>query len=363
VILESGGEIRVFGYEAFFIVDEDGETIWAYNGEKKLMSGILQVTSAELPIVYFTTDHGEDLAEGAQALYTLFHENGFDVRTINLAKEEIDEDARILIINDPVYDFIGAEAEDGSANEIAKLDNFLDSFGCLMVFADPDRSEKLTNLSEFLEEWGIAFTPNTYVKDMDHSVSSDGLSVVAQYAAADSLGGSLYSAITKNLATPPKTISRYTMPIEILWPEGQGGSLSGARMVAPVITSYDSSVIMKDGEQVGKGSYNLMTISREMRTIENEQYYSYVIVSGSTNFANSNYVFSNAYANSDILSSAMRITGRDKILADIDYKVFDDTDLDITTAEANQWTLVLTTVLPIAAAITGLVIWVRRKHS
>lgn len=362
VVLESGGECRVYEYQSFFIVDEDGQTIWAYNGEHKFMSGILQITSAELPIVYFTAEHGETLGAEAQALASLFHDNGFDVRTINLALEEIDEDARIIVINDPVYDFIGAEAEDDSANEIAKLDEFLDSFGCLMVFVDPDHAAKLTNLSEFLDEWGIAFTPNTYIKDTAHAIDIEGVSVVAQYTVdEDTLGSSIYADLTDNLSTLPKTISRYTMPIEILWEAG--GSLSGSRVVSPVLSSYDTAVAIKDGIEVGKGSYPLMTISQEARIIDNEYYCSYVIVSGSSNFANSNYLYSNAYANTDILSAAMTATGRDKILADIDWKVFDDTDLDITTAQANNWSIALVTVLPLITAVIGLVIHIRRKHS
>lgn len=359
VIVESGTEVRIYALEAFFVLNED-ETIWAYNGEKKLISGILQVTSAELPIVYFTAEHGENLGESAQALYTLFADNGFDVRVINLAKEEIDEDARIIIVNDPVYDFIGAEADDESANEIKKLDEFLDRFGCLYVFADPDHAGALTNLSEFLEEWGIAFTPNTYIRDAENSISTDGLSVVAKYD-KETLGSSIYKDLTDNLVTLPKTISRYTMPIEILW--GEGGGLSGSRDVSPVITSYETGEAVQNNTVVDEGEFNLMTISRETRIIDNEYYYSYVIVSGSSNFVNSNYILSNAYANADILSAAMKATGRDKILANIKFKVFDDTSLDITTAQANDWTVASVLVLPAVAAVTGLVIWVRRKHS
>jgi len=359
VIVESGSEIRVYAYEAFFVQNEDG-TIWAYNGEKKMISGILQVTSAEMPIVYFTTEHGEDLSAEAAAFVNLFAENGFDARPIDLTKEEIDEDARIIIINDPVYDFIGAEADDESANEIRKLDEFLDGFGCLYVFVSPDNAAKLTNLSEFLEEWGIAFTPNTYIRDAEHSVSTDGLSVVAEYD-TETLGSSLYRDLTNNLSTLPKSISRYTMPIEILWEAG--GGLSGTRDVSPVLTSYETAEAVQNNTVVGEGKYNLMTISRELRIIDNEDYSSYVIVSGSPDFAAANYIVSNAYANADILSAAMLATGRDKILAELKYKVFDDTDLTVTTAQANDWTVALVCVLPAVTAVTGLVIWVRRKHS
>ena len=360
VIVESGEEVQVYALQSFFTTEPDDGTVWAYSGERKFVSAILQLTSSELPIVYFTSEHGESIGESAAALFNLFEENGFDVRTINLAKEEIDGDARIVIINNPRFDFIGAEADDESSNEIRKLDRFLDKFGCLMVFADPDHADRLNNLSEFLEEWGVGFTPDTVIRDTEHSISTDGLSVVAKYDTT-TLGSSIYKDLTYNLDTLPKTISRYSMPIQILWEEG--GSVSGSRDVSTILTTYDTAETIYDGAVTDEGTFNLLTLSRESRIINNEEYYSFVVVSGSSAFADSKYLLSNAYANSDILTSTMKATGREKVLADIEFKVFDDTTLDITTAQANDWTVAMTLVFPVIAAVTGLVIWVRRKHA
>ncbi|MBQ7333937.1 MAG: Gldg family protein [Clostridia bacterium] len=360
VIVESGEEVQVYALQSFFTTEPEDGTVWAYSGERKFVSAILQLTSAELPIVYFTSEHGESIGDSAAELFHLFTENGFDVRTINLAKEEIDEDARIVIINNPRFDFIGSEADDESSNEIRKLDRFLDKFGCLMVFADPDHADRLNNLSEFLEEWGVGFTPDTVIRDTEHSISTDGLSVVAKYDTT-TLGSSIYKDLTRNLDTLPKTISRYSMPLQILWEEG--GSVSGSRDVSTILTTYDTAETIYDGAVTEEGSFHLLTLSRESRIINNEEYYSFVVVSGSSAFADSKYLLSNAYANSDILTSTMKATGREKVLADIDFKVFDDTTLDITTAQANDWTVAMTVVLPVIAAVTGLVIWVRRKHA
>ena len=360
VIVESGEEVQVYALQSFFTTEPEDGTVWAYSGERKFVSAILQLTSAELPIVYFTSEHGESIGDSAAELFHLFTENGFDVRTINLAKEEIDEDARIVIINNPRFDFIGSEADDESSNEIRKLDRFLDKFGCLMVFADPDHADRLNNLSEFLEEWGVGFTPDTVIRDTEHSISTDGMSVVAKYETT-TLGSSIYKDLTRNLDTLPKTISRYSMPIQILWEEG--GSVSGSRDVSSILTTYDTAEAIYDGAVADEGTFHLLTLSRESRIINNEEYYSFVVVSGSSAFADSKYLLSNAYANSDILTSTMKATGREKVLADIDFKVFDDTTLDITTAQANDWTVAMTVVLPVIAAVTGLVIWVRRKHA
>lgn len=360
VVLVSGSEVRVFAAEAFFSFNDtsDLSTVWAYNGEKRLISGIMQVTQTSAPKITFTTQHGEDIG-GATALAELFAENGFEVTVADLTKENLDEDCRVLCIFNPVYDFVGDEAEEASFNEIEKIDRFLDDYGCLLVFADPANVENLTNLNGFLEEWGIAYTPDTMIRDKEHAMSTDGYAVIAQYQ-ADTLGGSIYADLNK-LATPPKTIIYKASPIEILWESG--GSLAGSREVSPVLKSYDTSEYMVNGQAEGTGSYNLVTISRETRIVDNEYYYSYVIAAGSPTFAAQSYLQSNAYANEDVLAASMKAVGRERVLAVLERKPFDKDDITVTTDQANNWTVAMTVVLPAVFGLCGLIVITRRKHS
>lgn len=360
VVIESGGEVRVFTAEAFFSFSDlsDASTVWAYFGENKMMSGIMQVTQTEQPVVSFTTEHGESL-ESAYYLMQLFHDNGFEVNTVNLAQDDLSEDCRILVIYDPIYDFVGAEAEDASRNEIEKLDKLLDNYAAVLVFESPENVANLTNLNEFLEEWGISYVADTTIRDTEHSMSVDGYSIIAEYQ-KDTLGASIYSDLN-NLATPPKTIIRKAAPIDILWTEG--GGLNGTRDVSAVLKSYDTSEQMEGGIVTGGGSYNLVTISRETRIVDNEYYYSYVMAAGSPTFASGSYLESNAYANDDIIGSAMKAIGRERVLSKLKRKPFDDDEITITTAESNRWTVAMTTVLPTIFAIAGAVVITKRKHS
>lgn len=359
VVVECGTEFRLFNLEAFFVYDENYEKIWGYQAEHKFVSAILSMTSAQMPIVHMTTQHGETVGDDAAALVELFTDAGYEVKNIDLAKEEIDEDARIVIINNPVYDFAGMEADDAAANEIDKLDHFLDNYGCLMVFTSPTNAGKLTNLSELLSEWGIGFNPDTYVKDTAHAISTDGRAIVANYADKDSLGASLYLDLFE-LDEMPKTILRNAMPLEILWEKDP--SLEGSKVVSPVLFSHDTAQKIQNGDAVSSGIQPLMTISRESRVENNEYYYSYVLVSGSADYTDPAYLLSNTYANSDILYNTMRLTGRDRILADIEMKVLDDTSMDITTAQANRWTVALTVTLPVLIGIVGLAVHIRRRN-
>ncbi len=363
VILESGGEVRNYAAQAFYTYNDvnDLSTVWAYSGEKKLLSGIMQVTQTDEPIVTFTTRHGESLnTEAAIALAQVFEENGFTVTTADLTRDELDEDCRILVIYDPLYDFAGAEAEDPAFNEIEKVDRFLDNYGALLVFADPDAVGSLTNLNEFLEEWGIAFRADSVVRDMDHAMSVDGYSILAEYQKSDTMGGSIYSDLD-SLGTPPKTVIRRSGPIDILWAEG--GGLTGTRTVAPVLTSYDGAELVKNGAVEETGRYNLMTVTRESRIVDNEYYYAYVFAVGSPSLANMRYIQSNAYANEDILSAVMKAAGRERVLATIERKPFDDDEIEVTTAEANRWTVAMTVTFPVICALAGLVVITRRRRA
>lgn len=355
VLVTCGEEFRLFNIESFFVNNEDG-SIWAYQGEYRFVSAILSMTATDMPTVSFTTAHGESVGESAAAFISLFEDAGFDVEMVDLSKEDFSEDTRIVVINDPVYDFAGIEAE--GANEIEKLDAFMDSYGCLMVFSSPEKSANLTNLSEFLTEWGIAFVSDTYVKDSENALSVDKKTILADYD-ENTLGASLYLDIT-NLDTMPRTVIRNGMPIEILWEADD--ALEGQKEVSPVLLSHESATAVKDGEETELGSVPLMTVTRETRVVNNDYYYSYVVACGSSEYVSPDWLRSNSYANSDIIYNAMRITGRERVLADIEYKVLDDTSLTITTAQANGWTVALTVTLPAILAIAGLAVFVRRKN-
>jgi len=188
----------------------------------------------------------------------------------------------------------------------------------------------------------------------------DNYSIIAEYQQSSTLGGSLYKDLN-SLLTPPKAIIRNSAPIDILWESG--GGLSGSRMVSPVLKSYSTSQLVENGTPTETGSYNMVTLSQESVIENNEYFYSYVFAFGSPTFANQNYIESNAYANEDILSAAMLATGRERVLAALTLKPFDDNKITITKKEANNWMFAMTLALPVVLAGCGAFVVIRRKHS
>ena len=63
-------------------------------------------------------------------MFDLNNLNGYEIVTADLTRDEIAADCRIMVIYNPMYDFVGAEVEDEAKNEIEKIDKFLDNYDC-----------------------------------------------------------------------------------------------------------------------------------------------------------------------------------------------------------------------------------------
>lgn len=357
VIIETGIGFLKYAQGTFFMYDDESGEMLGFNAEMRFVSAILQLTASETQTVYYTVGHGESKP---QALLNLFDNAGFVTKEINLARDEIEDNARIIIIYDPIYDFISASAEPGAPSEIEKIDDFLDGFGNLMVFVNPE-TPALPELYEFLEEWGISFRKNTTVKDLRSSTTTDGFTISATYP-TEGLGASLHKHIRENISSQPMSIVKEAMPIDILWEDRWFAVGQGERDASPVLTSTAYAEAIASGLSLGTDTYNLVTLSRESRYDSNTLRYSYVFASGSTLFADEAYLNSNAYANNDIIYKMMLTMGVDKVPVEIPYRKFDSSTLDITTKTATAYTVVLAVVVPLAVLGAGLVVCTRRKH-
>ena len=122
-----------------------------------------------------------------------------------------------------------------------------------------------------------------------------------------------------------------------------------------------ASPLDEEGSEV-KGVYNLMTVTVDDRYKDNVPQRSYVLAAGTSSFADDKYISGNTYANRDIIFNVMKQFARKTAPLDIDAKVFSDTSLSITSAQANQWTIICTLLLPAIAAGVGIYVYARRRY-
>ncbi len=212
IIIESGTEYRVYSLINMFITDEDdSESVWAYNGEKRLAGGILAVSSVDQPVAYVTTEHSEAFYDAA--LLELLTDAGYKIQLEgatdadgNVIVPSLDdkdvnpiesEDVSLVVIYNPRSDFLTA----GTANELDRLNRYLENNNSLMVFMDP-YSPVLPDFEEWLAvQWGVVFdryksgneTFSYMIKDDSSSLDNACYTIRANYETSGGLGHSIYS--------------------------------------------------------------------------------------------------------------------------------------------------------------------------
>ena len=404
IIFEFGTEYRVCSYDYFFLKnDTSSSEHWAYNGEQKIASLLLALTRAESPIAAFITNHGEAM-ENCSSLMELVHNAGFDVVTLDLSKDEIPADCRLLISYDPESDFLGlgnAAFVEGDESEIDKLDQFLDKAYSFMLFVDADTPE-MPVLEEYMEEWGITIgraenaegeLDNLLIRDQTSKLDKDGYTPLAEYVTAG--GGASITEDMRKVAYPAKVVFPNAVAITMsesyrkthVVPDDTNGvteAYSYGSYYRNGVSRYFHDVFKTSGsasvEAFGKqyqvatdlNRFNLMTLSIESRTVMETNYLStqepsYVAVFGSTQFASDTILDSASYGNADVLTATLRHMGREVMPADLEFKAFKVFDVDTNVYAVNVSSTILTTVLltllPITlCAIIGAVIGIKRKY-
>ncbi len=168
-------------YADFYTINSAGEAT-AYNGEETMLSAALRALTPEHKTAYFTIYHGE-IAD--PAFHSLLSAAGYDVDVIDLRREDIPEDAGLVVISAPQSDF---ERGAGIKTEIERLTEYVEEGGDLFVSLDPYLSTPLPVLENFLAGYGIApmreegSSATSIVKDVSAGITADGFTLVTEIA-------------------------------------------------------------------------------------------------------------------------------------------------------------------------------------
>ncbi len=386
-----GLRYRVRDLSSFYVMDTEDESNpepWAYNGDKAYASSILAVTNAEAPLACYVSNHG---ATASEYLTRTLIDAGYVVDAVNLAEQEIPANCRLLIIFDPKEDFW---VKDGVSDidELTKIEQHLhENTASLMVFFNP-ATPVLPNLEDYLSEWGIQYDRDSagnshIVHDPSHSLDTAGTAVIGDYVSLNPA-----AKITESMRSrpyPQSVVFKNAMSIShsslykpqryvdesdesITYDYSSYVKDGTARSVYNLFTTYEGAYSMANGQKVEIAKETdkpaLMTVSVEHHYTQESQYSamndaSYVIACGSTEFTAQELMESNAYGNTDLMLSALRTVGQEPVPVGITFKAFADKTIDtVTTAEATQYTVILTVIPPILALGIGIFVIVRRKN-
>lgn len=367
IVVEGKYHARVLTIDSFYTIDTDTRTYVGFNGELRLTTALLQSCMSEPQVVTFTTGHGEPAQLNANgsamtALSYLLRNNGFEIQTADLTTGDIDPRTRILIVDDPQTDF--------TESEIEKLMDYVGDYNSLIVLVD-DATPKLPNLSDYLlEEWGMGYKPYHQITSSEN-FNNDPLNLSAKYVTdMEKPDSSAAYQVIKNLASAgiksvmPHSVELYSAPV----------GTKDKYTVETVLQSASGSLSTykpDDAERVStEGQFPLMMLSTNADYVDLDDEnstnqvlkYQYVMLIGSTAFAETGSLDSASYGNGSILLSTVRTMGVERYSLDISYTPMNDVALSIETSAAFRLAIIICAVLPAAISIAGLVVFVRRRH-
>ncbi len=361
IIIQGKHHYRIRTFDSLYAKDSESGQIFGSNGEKYITASIIQASIAEAPILAFTTGHGESWSKGFEGI---LEATEFDIQTVDLAKEDIDPNTKILVIYNPLTDFIGYSASSTAVNEIDKLAAYMsdkESFNSLMVFVNSS-TEDLPNLREYLwESWGLDYMPNYKLADEKNSIvnGNDYYSIIGKYNETETNTAAYVlhqAASTKNI----RTVLRNAVALKV----NTSGNITASPQVS--VSTYETAYAMHSDGQGGiireDGSYPVIALSTHRTYGENNApKYKYVMLVGSTDFGNDDFI-NNAYGNRSIIYSATRNMATDRVIPDIDTKRFEETALTLTSEQAETLTWFVTLTFPLIIICVGIAVFVRRRH-
>lgn len=392
IIIECGTQFRIKTFKSFYTYN-NGEP-YAYNAEKSFSSAILAVTSAQTPLACYTTNHEETFltTTGFQnktvvnPLLIAVENAGFNVQPIDLSKEEIPDECRLLITFNPKHDF---QSEGGTrldkSDELKKLDAFLEDRNSFMVFLDPGVGE-LPILEGFLEEWGLVVRRDKItgeavtLRDPANSVLNNQNALIGEYTQNDLMEGwaedlsakvvfedAMIIDYAKDYKKTTQSFTKDNKKIEFTLAHND----SSGRKVFSMFNTSDTADGYVDGENIWNATKKeramLMAVSTKQYT-EQEGWNSitdsaYVMLCGSVDFAAPKYLQSKAYGNDDLLLTAFSLSGREPVPVGLLPNPIANFNIEsISTRAATICTVVLTLMPLVIASGVGTIVLVRRKN-
>lgn len=311
------------------------------------------VDGFQISSVVMTTGHGEKANSGFESVLDMYN---YRVSSIDLLKEDMPQNEKVLlIINAPVGDF--------SAEEIDKIDAFLDRGGNVQLYFDPLASnDTLPRLESYLkDEWAITRNHGVVV-DVDNRLdaASDAIAQYGVLAVAELTDSEIVAPINTSKRSVLYSASNC---FEIV------GDKPSSLEITPVLKTSNKAYL-KDITTMGEakaaedesGSFDiLLTATRRNYTLNDEVYFGKLLVSGS-GYTMDTLIGDTRFANEDLLLNSINWMRGSEAGITVREKELPQGSLTMPNAQFWPWFIVLVVAIPTAICILGIVVWLKRRY-
>lgn len=354
---------KIVGFSDVYNLSEDStyaaygyttSTVGGNNVETAVTSAIAYVTSNKTKKAALITGHSKN--DYTADYQTLLKENNYEITVISDSMiGSISDEYDAVIIAAPTADFLGAELDALSA--------FLENDGKLgkgLIFFADASAPYLTNLYDFLQQWGIAVGEGILFETNSQNYMPDDPMTMGTYPTSSD------NDITSGMNL---CITGYNVPITAAF-ESEGNITVTSLMSTPesvVAAPVGTTASWTGADDYTKQSYSSV-IQAEMSDYDddNNEISSYVLAFSSIEFIQSEYNEQPSVANKNItLAAAERAVGAENTgISFISKTITNESYSDsVTDLSAGIIRILFMFILPIACIALGIYIFIRRKNA
>ncbi|MDR0554140.1 MAG: GldG family protein [Treponema sp.] len=350
ILVTAGGKSRLVASADLFNIQTSyyGSQVISSKAEQTMTSVMLTLTSGEKTFVSMITNHGE---EAIGAFTDLFTMNGYEFSNLNLLTQEIPPEVSLVILAAPLRDV--------EETELQKLEAFLSGGDNRTLFYLTSAAQPaLPLLESFLAEWGIGVEEGAaFETDTSRLLNSMAYISFAEYAE------DAYSKSAAEKGLLP--VIAQAKPLKVLFEQSRYRTvtlllrLSPDSGVRPAGTDADWQPSRADIT----GNVPVMLLSSSVRNgLSGALEQTNVLVSGSILSLNQSLLGSPNFANSGYLLDLLgSLAGRERSLW-IQSKAIRYAQLGVTLGQIIIIALVFMALLPLGTLVSGIVVWLRRRH-
>ena len=333
---------------------QSGQLLFKFTGESLLTSAITGVTDAHpVKVAFAKTMNGSPLyneqsfADSADSFENeLLSKNGYDCTDVDISTDEISPaDYELLVIYAPTVDF--------NENIIKKLNDFLYNDGKYdrnLIYVPDFSATNFPNIDEFLADWSLKVENNLIVDEV--KAFGTATNIIVNISDSESVG------TLPNEKLP--IVSPYTRELTQLKKNNED-------VVKEVLKSYDSAytadITDSNAERGEQGERSVVLLSQKQRTEQISTYTSSLLLIGSPYMFDRTVIQQNStYNNANVLLNTINtMTGKENGVV-IPDKNLQQSFITTTTKQAKNIQIIVVWIIPIIAALVGVVVLLRRRN-
>lgn len=348
LIIKSGSKYKILSMSDLYDYSTDSTTyqttVSSNIAEQKITAAIVYVTSAKNPTIYLLQGQGEPTIN--DTLSSTLNTNNYTVKDVNLLNDNLDASSgNVILFNSP--------SKDLSTLELKKVKNFLDNGG-KMMFLDGivTNGAKTPNIDSLLSSYGLQVKKALVVEGSASNMVSSPVYLIPNLKSHDITNplSTANESVIIAAAQPIQTakVKKDTLTIKPLLQTSSKAyaktnlkSQSSAKEKNDIDGPFNVAVAVTNSNKNGK----LIVISTSDSLLFNSQLLQY-----SNN------------ANSDLFMNCVNWLAEKKDNLNIMPKDLQSESLKINAAQSILVSGFAVIVIPLIVVISGVAVWMRRRH-